>query len=82
MAERLYQAVKNIDGVRVTQPRQSNAVFALLSAAAAEALHRQFHFYDWNQTSGEVRWMTSFDTTAEQVDAFAAAIAAACREAA
>ena len=33
-------------------------------------------------SSGEVRWMTSFDTTAEQVDAFAAAIQAACQEAA
>ena len=82
MAERLYQAVKNIEGVHITQPRQSNAVFAILPAAAVHALHQQFHFYDWNESSGEVRWMTSFDTTAEQVDAFAAAIQAACQEAA
>ena len=82
MAERLYQAVKNIEGVHITQPRQSNAVFAVLPAAAVHALHQQFHFYDWNESSGEVRWMTSFDTTAEQVDAFAAAIQAACQEAA
>ena len=76
------QAVKNIEGVHITQPRQSNAVFAVLPAAAVHALHQQFHFYDWNESSGEVRWMTSFDTTAEQVDAFAAAIQAACQEAA
>ena len=55
---------------------------AVLPAAAVHALHQQFHFYDWNESSGEVRWMTSFDTTAEQVDAFAAAIQAACQEAA
>lgn len=81
MAERLLVAVKDIKGVVITQPRQSNALFAILPQAATAALHRQFHFYDWDQHTGEVRWMTSFDTTAEQVDAFAAAIAVACGQA-
>jgi hypothetical protein len=31
-------------------------------------LHDDFHFYDWNDQTGEIRLMMSFDTTKEQVD--------------
>ncbi len=39
-------------------------------------LRERFRFYDWNPATGEVRWMTAFDTTEADVDAFAAAIRA------
>jgi len=32
----------------------------------------------WDESTGEVRWMTSFDTEPGDVDAFAAAIRRAC----
>lgn len=80
MAELLHQAVCAIEAVQITQVRQSNAVFVILPAVAVARLRRQFHFYDWNARSGEVRWMTGFDTTPQQVDTFAAAIRAACNE--
>ena len=34
---------------------------------------------DWDRANGEVRWMTSWDTTEADVDAFVAAIAAELR---
>ena len=61
----------------ITQPVQANAVFAILPPAATEALQREWGFYTWDEHTGEVRWMCSHDTRAEDVDAFAAAVAAA-----
>jgi threonine aldolase len=74
MAKRLESAVRDIAGVSITQPVQANAVFAVLPADATSALQETFHFYTWNQQTGEVRWMCAWDTTADDVDAFAAAI--------
>jgi threonine aldolase len=74
MAKRLESAVRDIAGVSITQPVQANAVFAVLPANATSALQEKFHFYTWNQQTGEVRWMCAWDTTADDVDAFAAAI--------
>jgi len=47
-----------------------------LPAAALAALHERFPFYDWDEARHEARWMTSFDTTPEDVEVFAAAVAA------
>ncbi|WP_323958552.1 threonine aldolase [Arthrobacter sp. JZ12] len=74
MAARLTAAVAGIPGVTVTQPTTANAVFAILPAGAADRVRGYFRFYDWDQATGEVRWMCSFDTTPEDVDAFAEAI--------
>ena len=78
MAQRLAAAIDGVPGVRITQRVQSNAVFAVLPRAATERLQRDWYFYVWDATTGEVRWMCSWDTTADEVDAFAAAISDAC----
>jgi threonine aldolase len=75
MAARLAQAVAAVDGVTITQPVQANAVFAILPPGAAERLRERFYFYTWDEGTGEVRWMCSWDTTEAEVDAFAAAVA-------
>jgi threonine aldolase len=75
MAARLAAAVAGLEKLTITRPVEANAVFAVLPAGVADALRASFRFYDWNPGSGEVRWMCSFDTTAEDVDQFAAAIA-------
>ena len=81
MAERLAAAVVGVPGLRVTQPVQANGVFAVLPRAATAQLQRDWSFYEWDPQRAEVRWMCSWDTTAAEVDAFAAAIARACEEA-
>ena len=75
MAARLADAVGSIAGVRLTRPVQANAVFAVIPAAATAALQEHFDFYTWDENTGEVRWMCSWDTTAEDVEAFAGALA-------
>jgi threonine aldolase len=76
MAARLTESVQRIEGVRVTQPTAANAVFAVLPPEVADRVRESFRFYDWDRTTGEVRWMCAFDTTADDVDAFAAVIRA------
>jgi threonine aldolase len=74
MAARLAAAVDGLPGVQLTQPTQANAVFAVLPPGVAGTLRRRYRFYDWDELTGEVRWMCAFDTTEEDVDAFAAAL--------
>ncbi|RDB47623.1 threonine aldolase family protein, partial [Tsukamurella tyrosinosolvens] len=76
MARLLADLVRGIGGVTITQPVQSNAVFAELPRAAAEALMERVPFYFWDEIRGEVRWMCAWDTTEEDVRAFAALISA------
>ncbi len=68
-------AAGRIRGVAFTQPTQSNAVFATLPDGVADTLRREFRFYDWDATRGEVRWMCGFDTTVADVEAFVDALA-------
>ncbi|WP_280269372.1 threonine aldolase family protein [Nocardia wallacei] len=75
MAARLAHAAGGIDGVKITQPVQSNAVFAVLPPDVTARLQRRFPFHVWDEDTGEVRWMCAFDTTADDVDAFTDAIA-------
>jgi threonine aldolase len=72
MARRLADAVSQIAGVEVTQKVQASAVFAILPPAATASLQERWKFYVWDENTGEVRWMCSWDTTEEDVDAFAA----------
>jgi threonine aldolase len=80
MAQRLAGAVGELPGVQITRPVQANGVFALLPPTVIAVLQERFDFYTWDEATGEVRWMCSWDTTEADVDAFAAAVAAALTE--
>jgi threonine aldolase len=75
MAARLAAAVGGISGVSIVRPVQANAVFAVLPADVTARLQARHRFYTWNQATGEVRWMCSWDTTPADIDAFAADLA-------
>ncbi len=74
MAARLAAGVADVAGVSVCYPVQSNAVFAALEAEHIETLQREWTFYAWDESERVVRWMTAFDTTEDDVDAFIEAI--------
>lgn len=76
MAGRLEAAARAVPGVEITQPVQANTVFAVIPKDVAERLRERFAFYTWDEATGEVRWVCSFDTTEQDVAAFAAALAA------
>lgn len=74
MAQELAAAVASSQGVRITQPVQANAVFALIPGPVADRLRERFRFYTWDEATGEVRWMCAFDTTERDIADFAAAL--------
>lgn len=72
LAQKLYKAVKDIPEVKITQKVQANGVFAIIPKEIIEELRKEFFFYVWDENNSEVRWMTSFDSTDDDIDRFAA----------
>ncbi|MDT5156923.1 MAG: threonine aldolase [Acidobacteriota bacterium] len=67
MAQLVAAALREIPQVRLTQPVESNAVFAVVPRESIERIRERFFFYVWNEQTSEVRLMCSFDTTEEDV---------------
>jgi threonine aldolase len=80
MAARLAAGIADMPGITIRYPVQSNAVFAALSPARIAALQQEWTFYVWSEGESVVRWMTAFDTTESDVDAFLGAIRASGAE--
>jgi threonine aldolase len=76
MATRLYELVHEQGGVDLDGPPVVNSLFPRLPKEAIEPLRAWSPFYDWDPASQQVRWMTSFDTTDEDVTRFAAGVKA------
>jgi threonine aldolase len=77
MAQRLSAKLGAIPNCSLLAPTQANGVFVHLPKPAIEALQTAgWRFYEFI-AGGGCRFMCSWDTTAEAVDALAAAIAAA-----
>jgi threonine aldolase len=76
MAARLRGSLEELalPALSFSQPTQANAVFAVLPNDAADRIRERFRFYDWDRAAGQVRWMTSFDTTEADIDGFVEAI--------
>lgn len=80
MATRLRRALEagvadgTLPGLSFAQPTQANAVFACLAPEVGERIRGRVRFYDWDRTGSAVRWMTAWDTTEADVDAFVAVI--------
>ncbi|WP_149183013.1 low specificity L-threonine aldolase [Streptomyces sp. TRM49041] len=74
MAQRLAEGVRAVDGVEILYPVQANAVFARLPHDVSVRLQKRFRFYFWDEAAGDVRWMCSFDTMEDDVDAFVLAL--------
>jgi threonine aldolase len=72
MARRLADGLSTVRGLTLTQPVESNAVFAIVPRQALAALERGGVFYVWDERRTEIRLVCSFDTTPEDVDQFVA----------
>lgn len=80
MAARLAAAVADLPGVEITQAVEANGLFVRLPEGVADALREDFRFYVWDPATGVQRWMCAWDTTADQVDEFAAAVRLRCEK--
>jgi threonine aldolase len=78
MAKRLAEGLADVSGVTICNKVDVNSVFAIISPEHQEELHKQFAFYEWNESTHEVRLVCSFDTNEQEVDSFIAAAKAIC----
>lgn len=64
----LEQSLRQFDEITLTMPVETNQLFAVIPKKIVTQLQNLFPFYVWNTQTGEVRFVTSFDTTKEEVD--------------
>ena len=74
MAQFLADEIKKIPEIKISKPTQANAVFAYVDPKIIPILQEKYYFYVWNDSISEVRWMTSWDTTKEDIIDFIAFI--------
>jgi threonine aldolase len=73
MAKALETAIRPLPSVEIAHPVQTNAVFVRMPDAVAQAMYKRgWKFYMHVGPVGDARLMTSWDTTLEDVKAFAA----------
>jgi len=74
MAKKLYNELSNVKGITITRPCEVNSVFAILPAQVIPCLQAKYFFYIWDEHTHEVRFMTTFDTSQEDIDHFIKAL--------
>lgn len=70
MARILADKVAEFPEITITQKVEANGVFAKIPGEVIPVLQKEFFFYVWDEATSEVRWMTSFDTTEEDINGF------------
>ncbi len=74
MAARLAAAVGDLPDLEFVRPVETNQLFPRLPHTAIAPLQARIPFYVWQAQENVARWVTSFDTTAEDIDGYAAAV--------
>ena len=74
MARVLAGELEKVPNVKLTQPVESNGVFAVIPEQHVAALQKKYFFYVWNEEISECRFMASFDTTEEDIHDFVALV--------
>lgn len=74
MAKKLASLLEGNPFVQITQKVESNSIFAIIPKEYISVLQEKFAFNVWSAEKSEVRWMTAFDTTEEDIEQFAAEI--------
>jgi threonine aldolase len=70
MAQILGGELANMSQIKITQPVESNGVFAVIPKKYIPVLQKKYFFYVWDEDISEVRLMASFDTTEEDIRDF------------
>ncbi len=71
-AQRLREAISHYPQVKFTQAPQANQLFFTLPREAIDALIKEHFFYIWSEARNEIRLVTSWDTTDDDISALIA----------
>ena len=76
MAKLLAAGLQQFEEIQITQPVETNAVFAAMPTTWIEALQKIMPFYYWDEAINEIRLMCSFDVQEKDIAMFMDAIKA------
>ncbi|MEN6453986.1 MAG: low specificity L-threonine aldolase [Prolixibacteraceae bacterium] len=74
MAKLLSEETSKIEGVTISRRTEANGVFVIIPEKVIRKLQEDYFFYVWDETRSEVRFVTSFDTTEEDIFGFVSAL--------
>lgn len=74
MVQSIHTQATSIQGIDAGRAPAVNSVYPRLPAEAIKPLQDWSFFWDWDPLVNQVRWMTAWDTTQEDVDAFMAGV--------
>ena len=72
MAQVLGSELAKVPKIKLTQPVESNGVFATIPKEYIPTLQEKYFFYVWDDAISEVRLMASFDTSEDDIRDFVA----------
>ena len=70
MAQLLARELAKLPQIKITQPVETNGVFAIVPPEYIPELQKEYFFYVWDDAISEVRLMASFDTAEEDIERF------------
>jgi len=70
MAQVLGSELAKVPKIKLTQPVESNGVFATIPKEYIPVLQEKYFFYVWDEAISEVRFMASFDTSEHDIRDF------------
>lgn len=70
MAKMLEAELIKIPQITITQKVEVNGIFAIVPPQIIPKLQNEYFFYMWDEHRSEVRWMTSWDTTEDDIVGF------------
>ena len=73
---RLYEKLHTVESLQISTPPAANSLYPILHPTDKKALQDWSFFWDWDEKAGQVRWMTGWDVTSDDVDLFAAGVVA------
>jgi threonine aldolase len=76
-ARALYDATRHHASLGLTTPPQVNSIFPTLRDPSKSRLQQWSFFWDWDPAAHQVRWMTAWDVSGDDVARFAAGVEAA-----
>lgn len=70
MAQLLKEKITQKGSFEFTQKTEANILLLKMPKTMSEKLLKRHFFYFWNEAAGEIRFVTSWDTTEEDIDNF------------
>lgn len=69
-AQMLFDEMRSVEGIVITQKVESNALFFILPKQITDRLRERYFFYDWDESRNEMRLVCSWDTTKDDIARF------------